>query len=202
MRAFFVLLCSVSSLYLSACTEIPVEAYANRGVPESLLDVSSETVSVELSSEASLDELQEWVESDQPTRAIIYCAEGDVLCDSAEQSLDVYGVEYEWMVADYSEVALIYERVIAHDCENRFIDNRINPYNLNHPSFGCSVASNMVQMVTNRQEFVSPQLLGFVDGRSAAKSMRAHRYFNGRQYFTTNASSNLNVGSISFQGSQ
>jgi hypothetical protein len=145
--------------------------------------VSSEIVTVELTSEESLAELTEWVEGDQPTRAEIRCEEGNVMCDQAEQTLSMYNVEYEWIPSQVSEINLIYERVIAHDCENRFIDNRINPYNLNHPAFGCSVASNMVQMVTNRQQFVSPSLLGFYDGQTAYKNVKSYQEFNSKEYF-------------------
>ncbi len=180
------------------CSKIPTEAYNNRGNPESLLDVSSETVTVELGSPSSIDEIKEWVESDQPSSAIIYCVEGDLLCDSAEETLDLYGIEHEWIASDYSEISLVYERVIARDCQNSYIDNRINPYNLNHPTFGCSMASNMVQMVTNRNEFVNPDLLGFMDSRSAAKSMRGYRFFDSRRNFSAGNSGGLTVNSLNF----
>jgi hypothetical protein len=40
----------------------------------------------------------------------------------------------------------------------------INPYNLNHPTFGCTIASNMVQMVSDKREFTNPGLTGEADG--------------------------------------
>ncbi len=187
-----------ASLVTSACSIIPPSAYSDRGTPESLLDVSSEIVTIELLSVTSIDELQEWVESDQPSRAELYCVEGDVLCDSAEQTLSLYNVEYEWIPAQISEINLVYERVIAHDCENRFIDNRINPYNLNHPTYGCSVASNMVQMVSDRSQFVNPSLKGFYDGRSAAKGMQRMRDFDAVEYFDDSKDNSL-IGNINLQ---
>jgi hypothetical protein len=199
MRKYFLLMV-VSSLAIG-CSRIPDEAYSNRGTPESLLDVSSEAVAVELSSEESIGEIKDWVESDQPTRAIIYCANGDVICSSVGDVLDLYGVEYETMPADYSEVSLVYERVISRDCNNSYVDNRINPYNMHNPSFGCSIASNMVQMVTNRNEFVNPDLLGNLDGRSAAKTMRSYRFFDFKKAYSASNSNALNVNSINFQGS-
>jgi type IV pilus biogenesis protein CpaD/CtpE len=196
MKKYFVLL--VSSFLVAACSKIPNEAYSERGTPQSLLDVSSEMVNVEISSEASIDEIKDWIEQDQPSRAVVSCANGDVLCGSAADVLDVYGVDYEEQVSDYSEVSLVYERIIARDCNNTYIDNRINPYNLNHPSFGCSTASNIVQMVTNRQEFVNPSLLGYVDGRSALRGIRMYRVFDAKTAFTRSNSNGLSVGSINF----
>jgi hypothetical protein len=186
-----------STLLLASCSKIPAEAYGQRGSPESLLDVSSEIVTVELLSQASVEEIADWVESDQPTRAEIYCVEGDMLCDEAEQVFSVFGVEYEWIPSQVSEANLIYERVIAHDCENRFIDNRINPYNLNHPTFGCSVASNTVKMVSDRRQFVSPALLDFYDGRQAVKNVNSYRAFSASEYFDDD----LGIDAIKFQGS-
>lgn len=182
---------------LSACSFIPDEAYTQRGSPESLLDVSSEIVTVELLSETSIDEVADWVEVDQPTRAEIYCVEGDILCDGVEEIFTVFGVEYEWVPSSVSEINLVYERVIAHDCENRYIDNRVNPYHLNHPTFGCSTASNMVQMVSDRRQFVSPSLLDFYDGQTAIKNIQAYRDFDSGEYFKDD----LTVDSVEFEGS-
>jgi hypothetical protein len=183
MKTSLMLFTSLAALSLAGCSDMPQQAYSDRGTPESLLDVSSEIVTVELTSPDSLSELSDWVEGDQPTRAEIRCVEGDVLCDQAEETLSLYDVEYEWVPAQVSEINLVYERVIAHDCENRYIDNRINPYNLNHPSFGCSNASNMVQMVSDRRQFVSPSLLGFYDGRTAYKNMKTYHQFDSKTYF-------------------
>jgi hypothetical protein len=196
MKKYFVLL--VSSALIVACAKIPNEAYSERGSPESLLDVSSEVVNVELASDGSIDEVRDWIEQDQPSRAVLKCANGDFLCDAAAETLELYGVEYEEQSSDYSEVSLVYERIIARDCDNTYIDNRINPYNLNHPALGCSTASNMVQMVTNRQEFVNPDLLGYVDGRSSQRMMRSYRVFDAKTSFTRANASGLSVKSLDF----
>ena len=158
-----------AALLTTACNEIPQEAYFNRGSPEELLDVSSETVSVRIESERSIDEVINWVDKDQPTRADLYCLEGDILCAAVEEVLELYGVEYEVISSGDSVLNLMYERVIAHDCENSFIDNSINPYNLSHPVHGCSISSNMVQMVTDKRQFVSPELSGFGDAEKVVR---------------------------------
>jgi type IV pilus biogenesis protein CpaD/CtpE len=182
---------------LGGCAkDIPSQAYANRGSAESLLDVSSEIVTVDLSGDESLAELTKWVEGDQPTRAEILCAEGDVRCDQAEQTLSLYNVKSEWLPSQTSEVNLIYERVIARDCENRYIDNRINPYHFNHPAFGCSVASNMVQMVADRQQFTNPSLLGLYDGSTAYKNIKNYKAFDSKTYFKKESA---DISTLDFQ---
>lgn len=154
---------------LSACNSIPIEAHYNRGAPESLLDISSEVVSVELVSEQSVDEIVNWIETDHPSRAELNCFEGDPLCIKSEDVLKLYGLDYEVIASDRTEVLLVYERVIARDCESRYIDNSVNPYNLHSPTYGCSVAANMLQMVTDKRQFVSPALLDYMDAASAIR---------------------------------
>lgn len=156
----------------AACSEIPSEAYYQRGTPESLLDVSSEIVNLSIASEPALDELAEWINQDQPTRAELYCMDGDQRCAAAQEILDLYGIPSYYVPAQDTTVTLVYERVIARDCENRFIDNSTNPYHLNHPTFGCSIAGNIVQMVSDKQQFVSPNLLDYGDGRKAVQVYR------------------------------
>ena len=157
---------------LAACSKIPGEAYYNRGAPESLLDVSSEVVNLSVASEPALDELAEWINQDQPTRAELYCMDGDSRCAAAQEILDLYGVPSTYVPAADTTVTLVYERVIARDCEQRYIDNSVNPYNLNHPTFGCATAGNMVQMVSDKQQFVSPNLLDYSDARKGVQTYR------------------------------
>lgn len=157
---------------VTACNDIPSEAYYDRGQPESLLDVSSEIVNLSIASEPALDALAEWVNADQPTRAELYCMDGDQRCAAAQEILDLYGVPSYYVPAQDTTVTLVYERVIARDCENRFIDNSVNPYNLHHPTFGCSIAGNIVQMVSDKQQFVSPNLLDYTDARKGVQVYR------------------------------
>ena len=167
------------ALLAQACGPIPPEeAYYNRGTPESLLDVSSEVVNVALESRSSVQEVADWVNQDQPTRAEVYCMEGDPLCDEAMDVLGQFGVPVSYVASADNAISLVYERILAHDCENRYVNNNgahdANYYNLNHSSFGCSVASNMVQAVSDRQQFVSPVLLGYQDGEKAAQTYRRY----------------------------
>ena len=164
----------LSLLLLStvACSQVPTEAYYNRGTPESLLDVSSDVVNVNLSGFGDLDELTRWVERDQPSRAELHCVQGDPLCNQAQNVLGQYGVPVQFTSAGDNNVTLIYEKVSARDCDPHYINNAINPYNLNHPTFGCSVAANMVQMVSDKEQFTNPGLLDPVDAQKAVGALQ------------------------------
>lgn len=158
-----------TSLLLAACSEIPKEAYYNRGQPESLLSATSEKVSIPLDGKKSLADLADMLGRDAPTGAEFSCSGNKNLCKKAEKTLKSFGVSYE-KVGGPNAVVLHYDKVTARDCNNRFISNHINPYNLNHPAFGCSIAVNQVQMVSDKSQFVNPKLLGRYDGTKAVQN--------------------------------
>ena len=144
---------------LSACQPKPSDsAYYNRGGPESLLDVSSEVVNLSVADPAALQELSTWIKQDQPTRAELYCNDGDARCTQARKVLDLHGVPTMTVPSGEYNVALVYERILARDCKQRFVDNSKNQWNTSHPAFGCSVAANMVQHVSDKQQFIAPNL--------------------------------------------
>ena len=171
MRYFIVTLL----FFFTACSHIPAGSKFDNGAPESLLDVSSEVVNMSLTSAASLDELAAWIQQDQPTRAELYCMEGHGLCQDAQDIFDLYGVPTLFIAAADNSAVLVYERVLARDCENRYINNNVNPYHLNHPTFGCSIAGNMVQMVSDKQQFVSPNLMDYPDAKKAVQNYRLYQ---------------------------
>lgn len=161
----------------SACSEIPPAAYSNRTGPEALLDVSLETVNVPLDSFAGVEELTAWVNNDQPTRAELQCAESGHICNNAERVLNQFSIPVTRTdIQTGNQVVLYYERVLARDCDPKFRTNHINPYNLNHQSFGCSVSANTIQMVSDRRQFVNPSLLDFSDGTKARSVYREYSY--------------------------
>lgn len=149
---------------LSACSQIPEEAYFERGSPYSLLDASSEVVNVALVSQDSVQEIVQWVDQDLPSQAEVYCLEDDAVCSQAIQTLEMFKVPVHYSATADNLVVLVYDRVVARDCDNRYLDNPINPYNLNHKTFGCSLSVNMVQMVSDKRQFTSPNLLDFQEG--------------------------------------
>jgi hypothetical protein len=166
---------------LAACSQIPKEAYYSRGEPESLIDKSSEVINLKIQSPASVDEITNWLNKDQPTRAELKCSETDDLCSEVQSVLHQFGVPVRYSPTPENSVALIYERIQARDCESRYIDNMINPYNLNHPTFGCTIAVNSVQMVADKRVFVDPALMGESD---AAKVVQAYGFYGQPSTYT------------------
>lgn len=165
---------ALSALLLSACSQVPASEYYNRGTPYSLLDSSSEVVNVALVSEDSVTEVVQWIDQDQPTQAELHCLEGDPICTRTLETLESYRVPVTFVSAADNNLTLIYDRVVARDCDNRFVDNSINPYNLNHRTFGCSIAVNMVQAVGNKSQFTNPALLDFRDGDKAVQDYNSY----------------------------
>lgn len=159
-------------LLAGACSRIPGETYFNRGSPESLLDVSSEVVNMNMASTASYEELAALVAKDPPTRVQINCRVEDTTCTKAHHLFESHSIPLE--TGGPEGVTLVYERVIARDCENRYIDNSINPYNLHPPTFGCSIAANMVQMVSNKKQFTNPSLMDYPDADKAVINYRVY----------------------------
>jgi type IV pilus biogenesis protein CpaD/CtpE len=86
--------------------------------------------------------------------------------------LELHGVPTTVGQGGQRTVTLVYERILARDCTKAYVDNSENFYNTNHPSFGCSVAGNMVQQVTDKQEFVNPSLADDPSAVRAVNDMR------------------------------
>lgn len=146
-------------LLVTACVGKPNDhAYYNRGGPEALLDVSSEVVNLSVAGPMELSQLSAWVEQDQPSRAELYCSAGEPRCNEARKVLELHGVPVMQVPSMDNTVALVYERILARDCNQRFIDNHNNNWNAPYGSFGCSMSANIVQQVSDKQQFVNPNL--------------------------------------------
>jgi hypothetical protein len=167
------LLCTATlTLLVTACEDIPGAAYYQRGTPESLLDASSERVSIDLANNPNAQtQLLQWLNQAQPTRAELNCVDGDLMCATLQNTLSQYNVPVE-RSASGNNLALVYDSLQARDCNNRYIDNPRNPYHLSHPTFGCSIAANIVQSVTDKRQFTSPALTDAGDGRRAYQVLR------------------------------
>lgn len=155
---------------LVACSQIPPEAYFDRGSPEALIDVSTETATFDFGTKQSLKKVIDWTRTHRPSEAEVSCKIKSKACDQLVKALGKAGVAHTRVVSSGSTVTFTYEKAHARDCENRYIDNTINPYNLNHPTFGCSIAVNMVQQVTDKRQFSNPALMDAMDGRKAAQA--------------------------------
>jgi hypothetical protein len=164
------LLALTSLSFLAACGPEPVaQNYVNPGDPERQIDVSSELVTMNLGSRSALSDLSRTLRQDPPTRAELNCQAREGLCAEARSLFANRGIPAEFK-GNGDSVTLVYERVVARDCENRYLDNSQNAYNLHPPTFGCSVRANTVQMVSDKQQIVNPSLMDVPDGQKAAQN--------------------------------
>lgn len=147
---------------------LPDSAYRNPGDPESLLEVSSEVVTMPIT-RPGMAELSRMAMKDPPSRVQLNCSPAESLCMQAREIFDQQGIMTSYDGSDDTAV-LVYDRVVAKDCKNAYVNNASNPDNLNYPGFGCSIKANTVQMVSDKRQFVSPNLLDFYDGEKAASN--------------------------------
>ncbi|MFM9890934.1 MAG: hypothetical protein ACKVOE_09935 [Rickettsiales bacterium] len=167
------------TLMLVACQRPPDSAFLARGGPESLIDVSSEVVNLSVAGPKEITELSRWIERDPPTRAELYCGANDTRCTEAQKALQLSGVPVTLVGSGDRTVTLVYERILARDCNPRFVEVTHDQYNALSPSYGCATAANIVQHVSDKQQFVSPALsanpsaVGAVSAYNRATAPRA-----------------------------
>jgi len=66
--------------------------------------------------------------------------------------------------------------VLARDCDQSFRDTRPTIFEeKNSPGFGCSVSANIVQHVSNKQQFISPNLSDLRDAESAVSTYNGYQ---------------------------
>ena len=155
------------SLTLGACTNIPPGAYDDRGNPERLLIPTSEVVTIDLKDSNYAEHLSDALKENSPTRAIVSCPLDDTACKKATQLLSANKIAME-NVGRGSTVTLVYNSAVVQACDNSYTDNMQNENNLNYDAFGCSISSNMANMVTDKRQFTNPNLLDFYSGEKAA----------------------------------
>ena len=156
------LLLCLMLLPLAACQRPTDSAFYNRGGPEALVDSSSEVVNLSVAGPADVSQLSGWIAQDKPTRAELYCMSGTPSCTAARKALDQQHIPTMNVSSPNSTVALVYERVLARDCQQRYYDQAsrgMDNYNPSPPSFGCSLSANIVQEVPDKRVFVNPSVM-------------------------------------------
>lgn len=184
-------------LALGACTNpMPPEAYQIQSDPEKLITMASDIVTIDLSGKSYSERLSDTLELNPPTSAVLNCNPSESACKKAKRILSKHKIETESADSGNS-VTLLYARLAVRECENRYIDNSHNPYNLQYSSYGCATASNMSQMVTDKRQFTNPELLDFHDGEKAAAVY--DNYLNPPATTSSSAQSGSVAGSITSQ---
>lgn len=149
----------IAILSLAACGPKPDDtAYLNRGGPESLIDVSAEVITLNAATVSDLAELKKWIIKDRPSRAELSCDTQNKTCRDTAALLKKHKVPTTSGYEGNGTVTLVYDRLVARDCDSAYVNNTHNHYNTNHASFGCAIASNMVRQITDKREIVSPAL--------------------------------------------
>lgn len=145
--------------------------------PESLMDITEERVTVSLYDRSSVSDMKQWIEQDLPTRAELSC-EGTSNCKAAQKVLSSFSIPFETMEeADGKHyepaVILFYNRILARDCQCGY--ELRNGHKI--PVVGCAHSVNMMQMVSDRQQFHQPEMMGMTDthhGVNAIHSQWSH----------------------------
>lgn len=171
-RHSFFLPFAAAALLLASCTMPSDRAYISRGAPESLLDRSSEVVTLNAATRQDLDDLAVWIGRDLPSRAELNCPTSDANCRAAERMLTQKNVPVLRGVDGAYAVTLVYERIVARDCNPSLRIERGNYYNTNHPGFGCSIAANIVQQVTDKNEIIAPETLDAAPATRAVTTVK------------------------------
>ena len=158
-------------LLLNACAGMPSEYYANRGDPENQLSASSDLVTIDLATPSALDQLSRILTQSPPDRAMLGCSSQALMCEKASALIAKHHVSVSSDENATNSVILIYEHVVANSCENHYVDYEDgNGYNLNHPSFGCSIRLNSVHMVTDKKQFTHPNSMDSSDGEKVGQT--------------------------------
>lgn len=166
-QLFFVSIAFVS--LLTACADIPEYEYRSRGQPEDLLDITHEQVIIPLDSAKGIDDLISWLGNTTPSEAVVQCAVQDMLCKNASRSLADFSIPYtQQSISGGNQVVLVYQHIAVRDCDQRTEYTPYNAYNLSQPNIGCSLATNMANMVRDKRQFINPAMLGLMDASQAA----------------------------------
>lgn len=157
--------------FVSACASYVPES-RDAGSPEALLDVSSEAETLSLKGKKSLNKLKEVVSNDRPDGVELQCSAKSKNCKKAKKMFEKQYIPVEVKNSKENKAVLHYERAIARDCDQRYVDNMSGSRSLNHSAFGCSVASNMVQMISNKKQLTNPNLSDLPDAEKYSQSYR------------------------------
>lgn len=164
----FTSLLSLTAL-VASCSEIPPQAYYTHGKPESLIVSSTRESGFDIQGKASVKRIMKWVAKSHPADAALSCREASKACNKLEHMLRERGIATTRIMAETDSVSFSHKHVAVRDCKNGYIDNPINPYNLNHPVFGCSVAANSAQQITDRRTLIDPPLMDLDDAQKGVQ---------------------------------
>lgn len=161
------------TLIVTGCEAPAPEAYRTSGKLESMIEAPHESITFTLQNSADVDEMDRWLKKNgKPVNALLDCSDAQDSCRQAAALLEKKSIPYRYEYKGGQTAQLWYGQLRARACDPSYVDRTSNPYRLNHPSFGCSVRSNLVQMVANPKVFVNPSLLDPGDAEKAQQVIR------------------------------
>ncbi len=161
----------VASLF--ACAPVSEKDYVTPGQPESLIQTSSERVSLDASLDTLTQTLTSWLRKDKPARIEASCHSANKECTRALNIAAAHQVEVmKKPVQGKERLVLVYERLYTKRCDPSYVSNHYNFRQLNHPAMGCATATNMLKMIGDPKQVTSPVLSAPADGAKAAEVVR------------------------------
>lgn len=137
----------IAVLYLAACTSS--NNHFDLIEPEKLLAFSHEKISLPLTDSQSLNDIEQFINKDIPSKAEIVCGDEEILCHNAKKLFREKNIETSQVSATDSVepyISLLYDRIIAKDCSDE-------------KYFGCANAVNTIQMISSYKQLVKPDLI-------------------------------------------
>jgi hypothetical protein len=129
---------------------------------EDLVIDSSETVKFPIGDNNSINYIEDWVKKDKPVRSIVSCGKNRLVCNTVKKILSSREIPFDTLASNKQQgsVSLLYKRVNARSCMKEF---------------GCSVSVNIIQSVTDRLDFISPELSDYQDADGAIKAIGKYK---------------------------
>jgi hypothetical protein len=127
--------------------------------PEALIDISSERVSFSLKDKKSVEEALDWMYKNRPSKVEISCSNSKI-CGELHNAIKTAKVPHKHLDKNAEIVVFIYNKVVAKDCDKSANGRYV---------FGCSVASNMVNMISDYKQIIDPPLSGDASAGRLAK---------------------------------
>jgi hypothetical protein len=165
----YIKFCVIPFVFVITACAPEHRTYENPGDVIKKLNVTAEVIDVDLTSATMLSDLTKLIQNNPPTRIIVNCPLSDVDCKKANDIIlnsNIPSTE----TGSGDTIALVYEKITADECHSGYVNNSSNAYNLNHPSFGCSMRSNTLNMVSDKKQFTNPKLSDFRSGEKAVKN--------------------------------
>ena len=136
-------------------------------VLESLLDSSSEVVSIHLVSQQNVEDINKWLLNEVPVSAVVRCYEESPYCGQVEEMLRKLNVPFEKErlalgTNSFPHVDLMFDRFVSQTCSDP-------AHNL---AFGCAVSTNTLSVMTDRKQLLSPLVLAPMDAATAVGAIQ------------------------------